>query len=486
MKNWFSHYPACPAFMRRLWCQLAVTYTLLAICAFAVLIMIMYGLNDFKDFYKTRTPGHIHMRVTKETLLVTQALREQNRTEWQKKTLDNIRETLLNLEEADKKTDKYRITNSSRPALYMRIMDATGHPLITDPARFPAEIASVFASQEPLRESRAYWVAGNGGPIWMDMPVSDDNGAFMGRLQLLYIAEFDWRTQLGSILNFLFVAFDWVIVCSVPIGIACGLVAARYVTHQLQKMNEVTESWRQGNFSARIELPNDDVLIRHSQHLNDMAQDLEMYLNLKQSLAVSDERTRLARELHDTVKQKLFALGLQLATAKSKPAVMDAAGEHISEAETITHEAQHDLMEIITQLRPAGTGKTSLHERIGLIADDFKRRFGVDIGIPHMASSARSSAHTEHHVLRIVQEALMNAVRHGKASHIMVASAIEHEQVSLTITDNGHGFDTGQRTGGFGITSMRDRARDLPQGTLDIQSIAGRGTTIILSWKNAS
>lgn len=58
----------------------------------------------------------------------------------------------------------------------------------------------------------------------------------------------------------------------------------------------------------------------------------------------------MARELHDTVKQKLFALGLQLATAKAKPAVMEAAREHILEAETITREAQHDLMEIITQL----------------------------------------------------------------------------------------------------------------------------------------
>lgn len=50
--------------------------------------------------------------------------------------------------------------------------------------------------------------------------------------------------------------------------------------------------------------------MRHSEHLNNMARDLEMYLNLKQNLAISDERNRLARELHDTVKQKLFALGL--------------------------------------------------------------------------------------------------------------------------------------------------------------------------------
>jgi NarL family two-component system sensor histidine kinase LiaS len=207
-----------------------------------------------------------------------------------------------------------------------------------------------------------------------------------------------------------------------------------------------------------------------------------MYLSLKQNLAVSDERNRVGRELHDTVKQKLFALGLQLATAKAKPAVMEAAHEHILEAETITREAQHDLMEIITQLRPAGTSDTSLFERIGMIADDFRRRFGVSIELSH-SDCAQANGHAEHHVLRIVQESLMNAVRHGEASKIVIAGKIEHDTTTLTIADNGSGFDTDEKTGGFGITSMRDRVRYLPHGTFEIKSSAGVGTEITLSWK---
>jgi NarL family two-component system sensor histidine kinase LiaS len=317
------------------------------------------------------------------------------------------------------------------------------------------------------------------------MPITAGHDGIIGRLRVLYIAEFNLWLQLQSIINFLLSTWSSVLLLSVPIGIACGLVASRYVTRQLQKMNEVTESWRQGNFDARIALPNDDVLIRHSQHLNDMAQDLEMYLSMKQNLAVSDERNRVARELHDTVKQKLFALGLQLATAKAKPAVMEAAHEHILEAETIIREAQHDLMEIITQLRPAGTSDTSLYERIGMIADDFRRRFGVSIELSH-SDSAQLNAQTEHQVLRIVQESLMNAVRHGNASKIVITSKIDHDIATLTITDNGIGFDTNKKTGGFGITSMRDRVRDLPHGTFEIKSSAGVGTRITLSWKNES
>ncbi len=471
--------------MKRLWFQLATTYTLLAVCAFGLLIMIMYGFNDYKDFDEILNPHNIEQQIVYDTLLFAEILRLPERTALQDKVLSDTRLKLVNLEESQKKGEIYRITNSSNPEIFTRVIEADGNMLVSDPENFPADIASVFAAQEPLSQTQATWLNEEGGPIWVDMPVESKEGEYLGRVQLLYVAKFDWWVQIGSVFRFLILALNWVIICSVPIGIACGIVAARYVTKQLQKMNEVTESWRQGHFEARIELPNDDVLTRHSQHLNDMAQDLEMYLNLKENLAVSDERNRVARELHDTVKQKLFALGLQLATAKAKPAVMDAAGEHVLEAETITREAQHDLMEIITQLRPAGTNGTSLYDRISMIAEDSKRRFGVEVEINY-SDSIQFNATTEHHVLRIVQESLMNAVRHGKANHIVVTGKIYGKTASLTIADDGEGFDAKQKTGGFGITSMRDRVRDLPNGKFEISSAAGSGTTITLSWKNES
>jgi signal transduction histidine kinase len=68
----------------------------------------------------------------------------------------------------------------------------------------------------------------------------------------------------------------------------------------------------------------------------------------------------------------------------------------------------------------------------------------------------------------------------------VIASKLDHDIATLTIVDNGVGFDTDKKTGGFGITSMRDRVRDLPHGTFDIKSTAGVGARIILSWKNES
>ena len=480
LKNWLNY---CPAFMKRLWCQLAISYTLLTICAMTLLFVVVYAINDYNDFRVAITLDNVEKLVASEKLIVEQAIRDGDNKEWWNKARDNIRGKLVNIEYGSGATI-YRITNSSLPEVYIQITDNNDHLLMSDPVDLPEIVAAQFARQEklPAVKNSVKWLAEN-GPVWVDMPITAGHDGVIGRLRVLYIAKFSLWAQFQSILDFLLMALDNIIMCSIPIGIACGLVAARYVTKQLQKMNEVTESWRQGDFAARIALPNDDVLIRHSQHLNDMAQDLELFLSLKQKMALSDERNRVARELHDTVKQKLFALGLQLATAKSKPAAMEAASEHILEAETITREAQHDLMEIITQLRPEGTSDTSLYERIGMIADDFKRRFDVSIELNDF-EPVQCNAHTEHNVLRIVQESLMNAVRHGKATEIVITSRTKGDITTLTIADNGNGFDTSKKTQGFGITSMRDRACDLPHGAVDIQSNSGAGTNITLSWRN--
>jgi NarL family two-component system sensor histidine kinase LiaS len=480
MKKWFVYYPA---FMKRLWCQLAISYTLLALCAMALIIVALYGFNDYRDFHETLTLSNVEKRLASETLTVAQGIRDGGNAQWLDKARDNIREKLINMENIDE-ANIYRITNSSRPEVYIQIADNKGHILMTDPDRVPEKVSVWFTAHEglPATKSSAMWLVEN-SHIGVDMPITDTNDRVIGRLRAVYIAEFDLWVQLRTLVDFLLMVMDWLIYCSIPTGIICGMVAARYVTKQLQIMNEVTENWRRGNFEPRIALPSDDVLTRHSQHLNDMAQDLEMYFNLKQNLAVSDERNRVARELHDTVKQKLFALGLQLATAKSKPPVMEAASGHILEAEIITREAQHDLMEIITQLRPAGASDASFFERIGMIADDFKRRFGVTVEFSRF-DAAQFNTHTEHQALRIVQEAFINAVRHGKASRILLERKVDRDSVVITISDNGNGFNPDRKTGGFGITSMRDRARDLPQGFFDISSTEGAGTKIILSWKN--
>lgn len=74
-----------PAFMKRLWCQLAISYTLLTFCAMALLIVILYGLDDYKDFRAAITPENIQEEIAGEYLTVAQAIRGTGDEQWLKK-----------------------------------------------------------------------------------------------------------------------------------------------------------------------------------------------------------------------------------------------------------------------------------------------------------------------------------------------------------------------------------------------------------------
>lgn len=449
-----------------------------------ILVVMIYGFHGYSDFQAAISSEKVEKKLQDEQIILLHAINSPGNFEWVEKARDNVRQALMSLGEDNDGLAAYRITNSSRPEIYLRIYDKNNELIIADPVGFYNEIENVFSEKTAFfGAEKSVSIMDKDGYVWVNMPVLNEHEDIVGYLRVLFGAKFSIVLQLKSVLYFLIHVVDDLIILSIPIGIVCGLVASRYVTKQLQIMNEVTESWRHGNFEPRIALPSDDVLIRHSQHLNDMARDLERYLGLKEDLAVSDERNRVARELHDTVKQKLFALGLQLAAAKAKPAAAETFREHILEAEIITRDAQHDVMEIITQLRPTGTGDASFYDRIGMIADDFRRRFGVDIELNHSQLTA-INAYAEHHVLRIIQESVMNAVRHGKASKIVIESRIDSNTAEVTISDNGSGFDPETETTGFGLISMRDRMRDLDCGTFDVKSAAQMGTRISLSWKN--
>jgi NarL family two-component system sensor histidine kinase LiaS len=453
----------CPAFLDRLWRRLSLTFFLLSSVCMVILMLTSSSILNSRNLHNRVNHDYIEAVLQKQNNSILSPMLEKSKQHWPTTMAAQLGEELYKLEGPDEDGMLYSIDMSSTPLVEVRILDEK------------QTLVSHYINDEKRTFSEK--------AVIVSHAVKNNQGEVAGIINVKLEAAFDTLLDAKNSLNWIIGAWPVVIVSSAVMGIVFGIVASKYVTGRLRNMNLVIEQWRQGNFDARISLPSDDELTKHSQHLNDMAQDLELFLSLKQGIAVSDERNRVARELHDTVKQKLFALGLQLAVAKSKPAVMEAAAEHVVEAETITREAQHDLMEIITQLRPAGTSDSSLCDRIAAICDDFKRRFNVDIQLIR-SPNTHCTTNTEHHVVRIVQEALINAVRHGKASKISVTNQIDQDRTVLVISDNGLGFDASKKTGGFGITSMRDRVSDLPQGKFDIKSNPETGTQIIISWKN--
>lgn len=201
-----------------------------------------------------------------------------------------------------------------------------------------------------------------------------------------------------------------------------------------------------------------------------------------QRLAAAEaERGRWARELHDETLQALGNLRLILSAARrrSDPAATDEAiGQALEQLELDIA----NLRGLITELRPAALDQLGLEPALLALIGRVKLR-GLDIDahveLSHEeAGSGRRLVPTlETGVYRIVQEALTNALKHGGATHASVEVLGDEDQVTVTVRDDGGGFDPAAATEGFGLAGMRERS-DLMGGELTMLSAPGDGTTV--------
>jgi signal transduction histidine kinase len=198
-------------------------------------------------------------------------------------------------------------------------------------------------------------------------------------------------------------------------------------------------------------------------------------------LSILAERNRLALELHDVVSQKLFSLVL---SAEAAIAQLDrdpaAARAQVERLRDLGRESLEELRSLILGLRPPELERDGLEPTLRKEVEMLGRVHGVEIEFDSDGNGAPGDGDGERElaVVRIVHEALQNALRHAGAERIVVrigAGAVE-------ITDDGVGFDPRQpelRSRHLGLTSMEERAREAG-GRLEIRSERGRGTTVRL------
>jgi signal transduction histidine kinase len=196
-------------------------------------------------------------------------------------------------------------------------------------------------------------------------------------------------------------------------------------------------------------------------------------------LSVLSERNRLALELHDVVSQKLFSVVLTAEAAATQfDRDLPAAREHLERLRQLARESLAELRSLIFGLRPPDLEREGLEAALGKEVDMLRRIHGVEIELIRDRATHRGSAAREMAVLRIIDEALQNSVRHAQARHIVVRLI----GASAEVTDDGRGFDleaSGLRSRHLGLTSMEERAREIG-ASLVIESAPGRGTTVRL------
>ena len=194
-------------------------------------------------------------------------------------------------------------------------------------------------------------------------------------------------------------------------------------------------------------------------------------------LARLEERSRIAREIHDTLAQGLTAIALQVEGAlnhiEQRP---ELARERLERALAICRESLEDARRSVLDLRHAPLIRP-LPGALRALARSFTSETGVRVEVRLVGETALS-LRAEGELLRIAQEALTNVQRHAEAQEVEIRLRAGPQAVSLSIRDNGRGFDPRRiPEGHHGITGMKERAR-LLGGRLRINSRPGKGTTI--------
>jgi signal transduction histidine kinase len=202
----------------------------------------------------------------------------------------------------------------------------------------------------------------------------------------------------------------------------------------------------------------------------------------RQRLAATEhERQRWARELHDDTLQSLGALRIALSSAE-RSARPEEVKRVVHEATDQLEQDIANLRALITDLRPASLDELGTQAAIEALVER-SQRYGIEVDVSielEHEGGPQSRRHTpelELAIYRIVQEALTNAAKHGRARRAVIEIREEAEMVHLTVRDDGVGFDPEAATGGFGLMGIRERL-DLLGGELVIDSAPGRGTLI--------
>jgi DNA-binding NarL/FixJ family response regulator/signal transduction histidine kinase len=200
-------------------------------------------------------------------------------------------------------------------------------------------------------------------------------------------------------------------------------------------------------------------------------------------LAASDERNRLAREIHDTLAQSLIAVSMEL-DAIERRLIDDPAhvAGLVTHARGLAHRAVEEARHAIWRLRPASLERQSLAEALAAEVASLEQGGAIAEGVCSVQGECRPlAAEVEAALFRITQEALSNVRKHARARRVRVVLAYGEHTVRLLIEDDGRGFDPNEPArpgdGGFGVEGMRRRAA-LVGGDIELDSSPGWGTRI--------
>jgi signal transduction histidine kinase len=311
------------------------------------------------------------------------------------------------------------------------------------------------------------------GQVAMAVPIRAYNGHFLGVLFTVITGN---TLADGQNSNHLYLLIFLLMLPLGLIGILSGILISQDFTWRLQHLAHAAENWSQGQFYVKVYDRANDELGQLAYAFNNMAEQLQHLLRTREELVVLEERQRLGRDLHDSVKQQLFVMTMLVGAARAQLNNSSQVEQTLREVEHLAGQIHLELTTLIHALRPVELAKKGLKTALREFTDLWSKSTGISAQL-YLPEQLCIPLGTEQALFRIAQEAFVNVARHSGAQHVEMKLNIEQKIIQFSIRDDGHGFDVNSRVGrGVGLASICERVEEL-NGTVSLSS-AANGTLV--------
>ncbi|RRN73836.1 sensor histidine kinase [Peribacillus simplex] len=277
----------------------------------------------------------------------------------------------------------------------------------------------------------------------------------------------------------------------ITVGLFYGVVSGLFWKRQLERVDEGLYLLEQGRLPSQQEAYPIQEMAKMVERMQLIHKQINEQTKLSQKMAnekavnqekqiqeiVSQERNRLARELHDSVSQQLFAASMFMSAITESQADMEKTKmKQFKIVEEMIHQSQLEMRALLLHLRPVALKGKSLQAGMKELLLELAQKVTMDIN--WKMETVTLDKGIEDHLFRILQESISNTLRHAKAGSLEVLLIVRDGLIILRITDDGIGFNVEEsKTGSYGLQNMHERAVELG-GTMQLVSVPNKGTKL--------
>lgn len=276
--------------------------------------------------------------------------------------------------------------------------------------------------------------------------------------------------------QFIFTVFLLIVILTFFLVILVQSVAIVATQGMRQNIRSIIQ-----NKNIRGSSENDQLLLQLSEKVRSLTRQVQLIDNqdlVKKEEIIESERRRIARDLHDTVSQELFASSMILSGLSSNLEVVQAATlqQQLAIVKDTIETAQRDLRILLLHLRPSELDGKDLVEGFEVILREVSDKSAIEVRFHHEVESLPTAI--EEHLFRIGQEIVSNTLRHSKARYLDVYLLQSEHEVQLKMVDDGVGFTKSEEQEvSYGLQNIQERVEDMA-GTLKIRTAPNKGVAI--------